>query len=127
MSFDEDKNWENFLLEVAEKRQEHGMTHKDFGRQCRDGREDDLPAAFGADQKSKPFSCRFRMPSAAHIYRQTFCEGSIQKSRQPEQRRNGRDAERAGAPAQEADQHTFRSYIRPAGDDDYIPRPDRCK
>ena len=30
MSFDEDKNWENFLLEVAEKRQEQGMTNKDL-------------------------------------------------------------------------------------------------
>ena len=30
MSFDEDKNWESFLLEVAEKRQEQGMTHKDL-------------------------------------------------------------------------------------------------
>lgn len=30
VSFDEDKNWENFLLEVAEKRQEQGMTHKDL-------------------------------------------------------------------------------------------------
>lgn len=30
MSFDEEKNWENFLLEVAEKRKEQGITHKDL-------------------------------------------------------------------------------------------------
>jgi DNA-binding XRE family transcriptional regulator len=27
---DEEMNWDNFLLEVATKRQEHGMTHKDL-------------------------------------------------------------------------------------------------
>ena len=30
MNSDEERNWENFLLEVAAKRQEHGMTHKDL-------------------------------------------------------------------------------------------------
>lgn len=30
MNSDEERNWDNFLLEVATKRQEHGMTHKDL-------------------------------------------------------------------------------------------------
>ena len=30
MNSDEERNWENFLLEVATKRQEQGMTHKDL-------------------------------------------------------------------------------------------------
>ena len=30
MNSDEERNWNNFLLEVAAKRQEHGMTHKDL-------------------------------------------------------------------------------------------------
>ena len=30
MNSDDEKNWDNFLLEVAAKRQEQGMTHKDL-------------------------------------------------------------------------------------------------
>lgn len=30
MNSDEERNWDNFLLEVATKRQEQGMTHKDL-------------------------------------------------------------------------------------------------
>lgn len=30
MNSDEERNWDNFLLEVAAKRQEQGMTHKDL-------------------------------------------------------------------------------------------------
>ena len=30
MNSDDERNWDNFLLEVAAKRQEHGMTHKDL-------------------------------------------------------------------------------------------------
>lgn len=127
MNSDEERNWENFLLEVATKRQEQGMTHKDLADNAGTVERTVSRLLSEPTKKSKPFSRCFRLPSAAHISRQAFREGSLQQSRQPGQRRNDRGSERAGAPAPEAVQNTFRSYFCPAGNDDFIPRPDRCK
>lgn len=127
MNSDEERNWDNFLLEVATKRQEHGMTHKDLADNAGTV-ERTISRLLSEPTKNPSLFLVASICQTLHIsLDKHFVKEVYNKTEQPEQRRNDRGSERPGAPAPEAVQNTLHSYFCPAGDDDFIPRPNRCK
>ena len=64
MNSDEERNWENFLLEVATKRQEQGKIFLFLDEQTTTNK---------ADKKTKPKTQNNQQTNTTHIARQAFC------------------------------------------------------
>lgn len=127
MNSDEERNWDNFLLEVATKRQEQGMTHKDLADNAGTV-ERTISRLLSEPTKNPSLFLVASICQALHIsLDKHFVKEVYNKTDSQNSEEMIEVLKEQVAPAPEAVQNTLRSYFCPAGDDDFIPRPNRCK